>query len=123
MKNISYHTRLDNNNTIKVVGGSFGGSIDMETVNRLVRSHFTIVVKNSGRPVFVDKQMREVSLYLSVDAGSTEQGTQVLKEWRAARAKQLEEEEDQAERNQEEIDQLTEGLSHEEIVRRLRGTS
>ena len=28
-----------------------------------------------------------------------------------------------AERNQEEIDQLMEGLSHEEIVRRLRGTS
>lgn len=122
-KNISYHTRLDSNNTVKVVGGSFGGSIDMETVNRLVRSHFTVVVKNSGRPVFVDKQMREVSLYLAVDAGSTEQGAQVLKAWRAERAKQWEEEEKKLEREQEEIDQLTESLSHEEIVRRLRGTS
>lgn len=121
MKSIGYHTRLDNNNTIKVVGGSFGGAIDMATVNRLVSSHFTVVVKNSGRPVFVDKQGREVSLYLNVDAGSTEKGARVLKEWRAERAKQLEDEECQAERNQEEIDQLMEGLSHEEIIRRLRG--
>lgn len=120
MKNIGYHTRLDNNNTIKVVGGSFGGSIDMETVNRLVMSHFTVVVKNSGRPIFVDKQGREVSLYLNVDAGSTEKGAEALKAWRVELAKRLEEEEDQAERNQEEIDHLMEGLSHEEIVRRLR---
>lgn len=122
MKNVGYHTRLDGNNTVKVVGGSFGGAISMETVNRLVRSHFTVVVKNSGRPVFVDKQMREVNLYLNVDAGSTEKGAEALKEWRAERVKQLAEEEAQEERNQEEIDHLMEGLSHEEIVRRLRGT-
>lgn len=120
-KNISYHTRLDSNNTVKVVGGSFGGSIDMETVNRLTRL-FTVIVKNSGTPVFVDREGREVRLYLAVDVGSTEKGAQALKAWRAERAKQLEEEEAQLEREHGEIDQLMEGLSHEEVVRRLRGT-
>lgn len=37
-------------------------------------------------------------------------------------AQQWKEEEDQAECNKEEIDKIMEGLSHEEIVRRLRGT-
>lgn len=121
-KNISYHTRLYSDNTVKVVGGSFGGSIDMETVNRLARL-FTVIVKTSGTPVFVDREGREVRLYLCVDAGSTKKGTEALKEWRAERAKQLEEEEAQLEREQGEIDQLMEGLSHEEVIRRLRGTS
>lgn len=51
----------------------------------------------------------------------TKEGNKLIKMHRAERVKQLEEE-DQAERNKEEIDNLTEGLSHEEIVRRLRGT-
>jgi hypothetical protein len=120
MSNIGYHTRLYSDNTRKVVGGSFGGSIDIETVNRLVKSHFSVVVKNSGTPVFVDKEGREVSLYLSVDAGKTEKGNLAMRAWLAEVAKQSVDEANRRERQQEEIDQLLEGLSHEEIVRRLR---
>lgn len=120
MSNIGYHTRLYSDNTRKVVGGSFGGSIDIETVNRLVKSHFSVVVKNSGTPVFVDKEGREVTLYLSVDAGKTEKGELAMRAWRAELAKQTADEEHRREHQQDEIDQLMEGLSHEEIVRRLR---
>lgn len=123
MGNIGYHTRLYSDNTHKVVGGSFGGEIDMETVNRLVKSHFSVLVKNSGTPVFVDREGREVTLYLSVDAGKSEKGVQAMKVWRAARAKQEAEAESRRTREQEEINELMEGLSHEDIVRRLRGTA
>ncbi|QBQ74447.1 hypothetical protein BcepSauron_067 [Burkholderia phage BcepSauron] len=122
MRNISYHTRLYSDNTRKVVGGSFGGAIDADTVNRLVQSHFTVVVKNSGTPVFVDREGREVTLYLSVDPRSTEKGARALKEWRAELARQVAEDERRQADEQAEIDRLMSGLSHAEIVRRLRGT-
>lgn len=119
-KSISYHTRLYSDNSRKIVGGSFRGSIDIETANRLVESQFTVAVKPSGHPVFVDKEGREVSLYLHVDAASTEQGIKALAAWRSARSKQ--DREDQARRAIEstELEELMAGLSHEEIVRRLR---
>ena len=79
MKNIGYHTRLHLNNSVKVVGGSFGGSLDIETANRLVNAHFTVIVKPSGRPVFVDREGREVSLYISVDPEATEKGKEAVK--------------------------------------------
>lgn len=123
MRNIGYHTRLYSNNTCKVVGGSFGGAIDMETVNRLVNAQFSVVVKNSGTPVFVDREGREVTLYLSVDAGSSEKGALAMKAWRAECEKQEAEAETRRESEQQELDELMEGLSHEDIVRRLRGTS
>jgi hypothetical protein len=31
--------------TQKIVGGSFGGSVDTETVDRLVNSHFSVFIK------------------------------------------------------------------------------
>lgn len=71
---IGYHTRLDSNNTVRVTGGSFGGGINQETVERLVNAHFQVKILSSGRGVFVDRQGREVSLYLSVDPLSTEAG-------------------------------------------------
>lgn len=119
MKNIGYHTRLYSDNAVKVVGGSFGGSIDMETVNRIAKSHFTVVVKNSATAVFVDKSGREVRLYLSVDVADTEIGKVAIKEWREARAKQDAENEAQIEREEQEIEDIMSNLSHEEIVRRL----
>ena len=79
-KNIGYHTRLISDNTVKVVGGSFGGRFDIETANRLVKSHFSVAVKQSGRAVFVDKRGREVSLYFTVDAGETDAGKKALAE-------------------------------------------
>lgn len=123
MKNIGYHTRLYNNNAQKVVGGSFSGSMDMETVERLVNAHFEVVVKTSGTPVFVDHSGREVTLYVSVEARNTKKGEQALKKWREERAKQESIAQAQREREEEEISELMEGLSHEELVRRLKGTS
>lgn len=81
-KKIGYHTRLENANSCKVTGGSFGGAIDQETVERLVNVHFSVRIKPSGRAVFVDKQDREVSLYITVDPLSTEKGKQALRDWR-----------------------------------------
>lgn len=118
-KNIGYHTRLYSDNTRKIVGGSFGGAIDQETVERLVKSQFEVVVKPSGTAVFVDREGREVRLYLSVDADTTEKGAKALAAWRAERTKQEREAEERREREEAEIDDLTSGLSHEEIVRRL----
>lgn len=86
MTNIGYHTRLVENHTVKVVGGSFGGSFDMDTVNRLVKSHFTVKVKSSGRAVFVDRKGREVSLYVSVDPLTTDVGYDALLEYRRVQA-------------------------------------
>lgn len=84
LKNIGYHTRLDGKNSVKVTGGSFGGSLDVETANRLVRSHFTVIVKPSGRPVFVDRGGREVSLYISVDPEITDKGIEAMSAYRKA---------------------------------------
>ena len=123
MRNIGYHTRLYSNNASKVVGGSFGGSLDMETVNRLVNSQFSVVVKHSGNLVLVDRDGREVNLYLSVDIASTDKGAQAIKDWRAKRAQEASQEEERCEREQEEIKQLLQGLSHEDIVSRLQGTA
>lgn len=120
-KNIGYHTRLHNNNTVKVCGGSFGGTIDNETVERLVKSHFTVAVKHSGSVVFVDRAGREVSLYLAVDASATEAGKAALKAWHEANRKIWAEQEEQEHFANLEIDNLMDGLSYEEIVRRLKG--
>lgn len=123
MKNIGFHTRLCSDNTCRVTRGSFGGAIDMETVNRLVKSHFDVIVKDSGRAVFVDRQGREVALYLSVDASSSDKGVEAMKAYRKQRAAQEREAEERREREEDEIYQLTAGLSHDEVVRRLRGAS
>ena len=119
MKNIGYHTRLYRDPATKVVGGSFGGSLDIDTANRLVKAHFTVVVKPSGMPVFVDREGREVFLYFSVDARETELGKKVLAEWRKERAAQEEIRQAQEALEAEVIANLMEGLSHAEIVSRL----
>jgi len=117
-ENIGYHTRLYADHTVKVSGGSFGGRIDQETVERLTRL-FEVTVKPSGTPVFVDREGREVRLYLSVDAGETEKGKAALAAWRkeedakAAAAEKLAEEQD------EHLAHLLSRLSYEEAVRRL----
>ena len=117
--NIGYHTRLYNDVGTKVCGGSFGGSIDMETVNRLMRL-FTVVVKPSGTPVFVDREGREVRLYITVDARETELGKKALAEWRKTKVQEEEERQEREEREAEEINALMRSLSHDEIISRLR---
>ncbi|ASD51896.1 hypothetical protein JT318_gp11 [Pseudomonas phage PspYZU01] len=78
-RNICYHTRSYANNATKLTGGTFGGAIDADTVERLTKAWFTVRVKPSGRAVFVDRQGREVSLYLSVDPADTEAGKAALR--------------------------------------------
>lgn len=114
-KNIGYHTRLYGNNTIKISGGSFGGSLGIETANRLVSAYYTVTVKSSGTPVFVDRQGREVYLYITVDAGETDAGKAAMAEYYKAQAV-LEKAEEALEA---EVQQALCGLTNEEILRRL----
>ena len=113
---IGYHTRRYDNNSVKLTGGSFGGKVDQETIERLVNSHFEVVIKPSGSAVFVDKENREVALYISVDAGETEKGKIALKEYRKSK-----EAEREKEREKEiHIDELLSELSADEIIKRLK---
>lgn len=118
--NIGYHTRACSDDR-KITGGSFGGQVDMQTANRLVQSFFTVRVKPSGHAVFVDKEGREVRLYFTIDAGKTDKGLLALKEWHKERARLEALAEEQRAQQQAEIDELTSGLTHDEIVRRLKG--
>lgn len=120
-QNIGYHTRLYRDNTVKVCGGSFGGSIDGDTVERLVNAMFTAKVLPSGTPVFVDREGREVRLYLSVDVDKTNKGALALQNYRIERDRIEKERQVQAEREQNEIDSLMAEMTHEEIVKRLKG--
>jgi hypothetical protein len=115
-KNIGYHTRLYSDNTVKVVGGSFLGQLDSETINRLVNSHFDVVVKNSGTCVFVDRNGQEVSLYLTVDPSKTDKGVIAILEWQ----KEKEKEQAKEDAKQAEIDEIMLRMSNDEILKRLR---
>jgi hypothetical protein len=119
MKNIGFHTRLCSDNTRKIVGGSFGGSLDMETVERLSRL-FSVTVKPSGRAVFVDSQGREVTLYLSVDPDFTSIGKAAIKSHREKREAAEREAAEREEREAAEISRLMENLTHAEIVEKLK---
>lgn len=114
-KSIGYHTRLENHNGTKLVGGCFGGAFDMETVNRLIKSQFTVIIKPSGTPVFVDKEGRQVTLYVTVDPFSTDAGKLAKAEYARERAR-LQETEEEKERQ---INDLMGSLSNDEIIRRL----
>lgn len=118
-ENIGYHTRLQSDNTQKIVGGSFGGRIDLQTVERLVKAHFTVTVKPSGRPVFVDKQGREVSLYFTIDPQATTKGAQALKDWREQRAREFKAEQEREEKETNERENAMSNMTHDEIMRRL----
>lgn len=120
-KDIAYHTRLYSDNTRKIVGGSFGGQIDAETVERLVNSHFEVFVKPNGRAVFLDQDGREVRLYLSVDPDNTEKGKAALAKWQRRRNAELEGNLERMEAEEAEVESLLAGLSHDEIVKRLKG--
>lgn len=117
-KNICYHTRLHSNQNVKTTGGTFGGSIDQETVERLTRL-FSVRVKPSGHVVFVDRDDREVSLYISVDAADTEKGKAALKEWRAERARVQALQEATYAAQVEIVEGLIDSLGYDEVIRRL----
>ena len=114
-KSICYHTRgaMTGN---KVMGGSFGGAFDLETVNRLIRYHkYTVVVKPSGNPVFVDVAGREVHIYFSVDPRMTDAGKEALDADRQKRlAAQVQEE-----AKERRVNELIANMSTEELLERL----
>lgn len=119
-RNICFHTRLQGTDQ-KTTGGTFGGCIDQETVERLAKAWFTVEVTPTGRPVFVDRQGRRVSAYIYIDPADTEIGKKALANWRAEKAaKQAELEKHEAAR-QAELEELMDGMTHEEIIRKLRG--
>lgn len=114
-KNIGYHTRLRRNHTVKTAGGCFGGDFGMETANRLVKHHFTVTVTPSGRPVFVDRQGREVTLYMTVDPETTEAGKAAMADYRRAQEAAQAVEAQKARR----VEELMDTLTNDEIIARL----
>lgn len=119
MKNIGYHTRLISDNTKKICGGSFGGEVSIETANRLVNAMFSVVVTPSGTARFVDREGREVSLYMSVDPSATDKGKVAMAKYHADKKIKDAVEEARCKDNQDTIESLMEGLSDEEIIARL----
>ena len=121
MKNIGWHTRLYKDPKVKCCTGSFSGDIDLETVDRLVKFHFEVSMLPSGRPVFVDKEGREVLLYFTIDPSSTTKGKEVFQEYLKQKRKEEERQEKIEQEQREEIEDLMTGLSHQEIINRLKG--
>lgn len=115
-KNIGWHTR-DGRTGEKVQGGSFGGAIDQETVDRLVKAHFTVAYTQSGRQTFVDRNGRIVWLYLSVDPETTPQGHEA----RQIKRQQDEERERLYAAKKAELEDILDGLSVEEAIDLLTG--
>lgn len=114
MTSITYHTRLDSDSKVKVCGGSHQGTYDQETVERLASS-FAVVIKPSGRVVFVDSADREVNLHIRVHPEDTRVGKTALAaarlESEARRKKQ------RALENR--LTELLNGLDTEEAIKRL----
>lgn len=118
-KNIVYHTRLYTDNSQKIVGGSFGGEVNQDTVERLVKSHFKVVIKNSGAACFIDSNGREVSLYISVDPLKTEIGKLAS----AAKFKEdsirLQKEKDIQDKLDIQLENIMESMTTEEVIAKL----
>lgn len=109
--NIAYHTRLYGDQSKVCAEGVFGGCVDMTTAQRLVNAHFTVAVRKSGTPVFVDKQGREVSLYFTIAARDTPQGQVALKRFRDAQESAQKAQEIQDDVDDAEIEHLIKSLS------------
>ncbi|UNY40419.1 hypothetical protein KLEP7_gp73 [Pseudaeromonas phage vB_PpeM_ KLEP7] len=121
MRNICYHTRLHKDPKVKCCGGTFGGQVDAETIERLIKYNFDVKILPSGRLIFVDKEGRDVLLFISVDPESTSKGKNVLQEYQKQKRIEEEKQEKIEQEQNEEIEELTKGLSHEEIIKRLKG--
>lgn len=119
-KNICYHTRAATGENVgqKIVGGSFGGTIDQDTVERITRL-FSVKIKPSGTPVFIDKEGREVNLYFSIDPKDTEKGKEALRAYAHEQTRKWEEERRIIEKQEEEIKILLSNFTHEELIQKL----
>lgn len=118
--NIGYHTRAANGENVgqKLTGGSFGGAIDQETVERITRL-FHVKIKPSGTPVFVDKEGREVNLYFSIDPRKTEKGREALRAYNHEQARMWEEEKAKREKEEQDLAELLSNFTHEELIIKL----
>lgn len=119
-KNICYHTRAASGENVgqKLVGGSFGGAIDQDTVERITRL-FSVKIRPSGTPVFIDDKGREVNLYFSIDPRNTEKGKEALRAYNHEQARKWEEEEAIREKQEEEIKSLLSNFTNEELIQKL----
>lgn len=118
-KNICYHTRLSGKNSVKVCGGTFGGQIDMETVEQLVKSQFTVTIKNSGNAVFIDKEGREVSLYINIDPLSTKVGNEAKAKHNKENSERVERDKKIEEEKMSRLEAIMESMTTEEIIAKL----
>lgn len=114
-KSIGYHTRDSQGQ--KLTGGSFGGSIDLETVNRLVNTHFSVRVKPSGCPTFVSRTGQDVNLYISIDPDMTDKGKEALKAWREEERKR----EQLQEQKEKELQDILDSMTVEDAIFKLTG--
>jgi hypothetical protein len=86
-----YHTRDANKNSVKITGGMLHASSHDDAAMKAAHN-LAVIIKPSGSPVFVDRQGREVSLYISVHPEHTEQGKAALRAFQEAEEKRLAEE-------------------------------
>ncbi len=118
-KNIGYHTRLYGNDSVKLSGGVFGGSIDLETIERLTKYHFKVIIKNSGNAVFVNNNNQEVNLYIKVDPNITTIGKEAKNKYLEEQKKKLIQEEEQENIKKNLINELIDTMSLDEIIKKL----
>lgn len=119
-KDIFYQTRLYGNDSIKITGGVFGGSIDLETIERLTKNHFKVVIKNSGHAVFVNNKNQEVNLYIKVDPNITTIGKEAKLKYLEEKKKNLIKEQEQEDTKRALIEELMDTMSLEEILQKLK---
>jgi hypothetical protein len=118
MTSVAYQTRLFGADSTKVMSGSFGGPLNIDTANRLISNHgYSAIVKPSGTLTLVDKAGREVWLYFRVDPAQTVVGNTARLADNELRRKAAEIEN----RKREEVESLLDSMSADEALRRLTG--
>ena len=122
IENIVYHTRLYATGE-KVVGGSFSGSLDFDTVNRLVNSHFNVIIKTSGNPTFVDKDLREVNLYFNILPNMSEKGKTAIAKYNYDIRLREDKRKEKEDNRKEKIENLINNMSDDELLDRLQSKS
>ena len=118
MKPTCFHLRRVSDN-VKVVGGTVPKSCaTLDEAAEWLSEGAPVVVSNTGSVQFTYGST-PVYAYLSVDPSETDIVKEALRQWRVDKRNR---EDAEAERNadfEREIEDLMDGLSHEEIVRRL----
>lgn len=104
---------LDGKSVIR--SGAFPGPLSVDTLNKLVSTHFSATVRPGGLPCFADNSGKEIRLYVTVDAALTDCGQEALRRYYAERRAREREESLKEER----IKTLMDSMTTDEILRRL----